>query len=491
MKLVYLPLDSRPCNALFPIQLSALRGVIPLAPPREAMDFFRTPAPSGPTLDWLARETQDADALVLAVDHLCFGSLLASREDDVTEQEAMNRLEQVAMWKASNPWLRIFAYSVIMRSAISTLKAQDVAYHRAVTAYYQATHRAQLDPSTENQAVLDLTQKAVPKPILEKYTRVRRRNHQVNLSCVRLAALGVFDRLMLLQEDSQPLGIHKMEQAVLMDMIARSERQEHIYLHNGTDEAGCLCCAAAISSHLCFGLRIKPVYLRGGGSFTALYEDRPFEDNLRSHCACAGVTLTSGEDADCLLCIDTPPDGIQTDYMHRSPQEENGLEAAAQVLAEALESGRPVGFLDLLLANGGDGRLLKACAERTDITRLNAYAAWNTASNSLGTILAQLLCSGGKASTANTAFTLERLLDDYGYQGNVRAVLDREVTADGDDPYCLQHPERWEQRLIQLCGSFAREDELLSCWQYSYRCGLLWPRTFETWFEVTGLEGRT
>jgi cytosine/adenosine deaminase-related metal-dependent hydrolase len=85
MKLVYLPLDSRPCNALFPIQLSALRGVIPLAPPREAMDFFRTPAPSGPTLDWLARETQDADALVLAVDHLCFGSLLASREDDVTE----------------------------------------------------------------------------------------------------------------------------------------------------------------------------------------------------------------------------------------------------------------------------------------------------------------------------------------------------------------------------------------------------------------------
>ena len=487
MKLVYLPLDSRPCNTQFPRELCALRGVTPVMPPPSLLDHFRQPSLHRPVRVWLAAETLDADALVVSLDQLCFGSLLASREEDVDEEEALRRLECLAACKAANPGLVIHGISVIMRSAISTFSASDVNYHAAMTAYSQAVHRAQLEQSAETAAALEQARRALPEPLFAKYTAVRARNHRVNRAAVELTARGVMDRLLLLQEDSQTLGIPKLEQAVLQEDIARHACGERVYLHNGADEGGCLACAAVLTRQE--GLRLRPIWLRGNGGFTALYEDRPFVENLRSHCAYAGIELVGEkEPADCLLCIDTPVDGIQHDLNDRTALATKDNRAAAERLADALNTGLPVGFLDLLYANGGDDAVLTLAGEQADLSTLRAYAAWNTASNSLGTILAQLLCSGGKTSPGNTCFMLERLLDDYGYQGKVRAQLADEVRAGGDVPYSLRDPGRWERRLAGLYEDFVTQDPTLGHWHFTYRVQLPWPRVFEAEFTVTTLE---
>ncbi|MFC2420471.1 MAG: DUF4127 family protein, partial [Treponema maltophilum] len=44
MKIALLPLDSRPCNYDFPQKIAFLRGVRISVPPKNIMDFFKTPS---------------------------------------------------------------------------------------------------------------------------------------------------------------------------------------------------------------------------------------------------------------------------------------------------------------------------------------------------------------------------------------------------------------------------------------------------------------
>lgn len=490
MKLVYLPLDSRPCNAQFPAQLLACAGVACVTPPPGSMDYFTRPAAHSRAASFLARETADADTLLLSVDQLVFGSLLASREPDVPIGEALCRAEWIATLKDANPRLRIVAFSVIMRSSISTLRAEDIAYHHAVTAYSQASHHAQCGGTPEDLAEVRRIAETIPSWILDKYHRVRERNHQVNLACLSLVQQNVIDSLLLLQEDAQPLGFHKLEQKALLSAAEKGGVKDRVALHNGTDEAGCLCAAAVAAKPL----KLHVLELGGGDlNFIAKYEDRPFAENIASHCRFAGIHLTTPEDADKLLCVLTPGKDRQQDVLYASnsrcqretPEMKRRNARLARELAGHLAGGKPVGLLDVLYANGGSASFMESLAEQADPLDLRAYAAWNTASNSLGTVLAQLAL--GEKDEPNARFTAERLLDDLLYQGVVRGRLQAELQALGEDPLALADKDRAERMLGRLMEEAARESGFFRGYDVRAAYRLPWPRTFEAEVSVQRL----
>ena len=74
-KIVYLPLDERPCNALFPVRLfgDALDIAVPSVLGRKkqaaAWEDLRS---------FLDRETPGADGLILSMDMLLYGGLVPS-----------------------------------------------------------------------------------------------------------------------------------------------------------------------------------------------------------------------------------------------------------------------------------------------------------------------------------------------------------------------------------------------------------------------------
>ena len=109
MRIVYLPLDSRPCNLLFPVQLASWCGHECLVPETGEMDDFIKPAPLEATAAFLWRTAPKADAVVLSVDHLCYGSLLESRGDSISQQEAIRRLALAEELHAAYPDLPIYA----------------------------------------------------------------------------------------------------------------------------------------------------------------------------------------------------------------------------------------------------------------------------------------------------------------------------------------------------------------------------------------------
>ncbi|MBR1559735.1 MAG: DUF4127 family protein [Clostridia bacterium] len=93
MKVLFLPVDSRPCNRLFPKQLLEWCGVECILPPEEVQDHFTQPSDWQGIQAFLTEHAAEADARAISLDQLCFGSLLGSRELDMTEAQALERLE--------------------------------------------------------------------------------------------------------------------------------------------------------------------------------------------------------------------------------------------------------------------------------------------------------------------------------------------------------------------------------------------------------------
>lgn len=479
--IIHIPLDSRPCNVRFPAQIAAMAGAELLVPPQ--MDHFTLPADYSALEKFLRDSVGRAEWLVLSLDHWCFGSLLASRELGVSAGEAMSRLDALEKILREYPAVKVSAYSVIMRSSISTLNRADLPYYRLMTEYSQQWHRERLAGTREEREKLLRLAARLPAELLERYTAVRARNHAVNLRAVRMCRSGTFNKLLLLQEDAQTLGFHRIEQEALQKAAGGDER---IFLHNGADESGMLLVADAVRGQEP-RLKLRIAYLQGDGSFIPLFEDRPFMQNVASHCRAAGIGLTE-TDADCVLCVVAPKDGMQTDFV-------NGGDCAASAsvaedILREMRGAKPVALLDVQCVNGGDCRLL-ASLGRQALQSLAGYAAWNTACNSLGTVLAQLRAANGKEHAISRTFTLERLLDDGLYQGMVRRQLQTRLAENGEDVYHLSDRVGAEKTFRRLYSEALHQNGALAFPDWNVDIALPWERTFEADIRVTKVRGLT
>ncbi len=470
MRAVLIPLDSRPCNRLFPAQLLTGAGIQCVTPPAEALDCFVAPGDHAALSSFLMKAAREADVLILSLEQWVYGSLLASREDSISEVEALSRLTEIRRLKEVHPALRVLASSVVMRSSISTLKAEDLAHHFAVNEYAKAAYRG-------DSAQTAKLAREIPARILDKYRCVRARNHRVNQAALSMCAEGTVDKLLLLQEDSQPEGLHRLEQEALTARIQAENLGDRVALHNGTDESGCLLAVLAAAKPLKLH-----IHALGGEplDFIAKYEDRAFIENIRSQCRFAGIELTDAAHADKVLCVLTPGQLPQRDLVFSEAEGEDGrarFSRLASEMAEWMRGGKPVGLLDVAVANGGCLPFLDQLAGHISPWKLAAYSAWNTACNALGTVLAQLALL--EEGAANTAFTVERLLDDALYQGQVRQMLNGELSALGEDVLHLSDWPRADALLSSLMDKVVRASPLFAGLPVHVSVKLPWPRTFE------------
>ena len=472
MRIVHLPLDSRPCNVLFPVQLAAWCGHECVIPSRNEMDFFAEPASFEASRGFLMREAPCADALVISAEHLCYGSLLASRQDEVSVDEALARLDLIRTLHREYPDLPVYVYSVIMRSSISTLYAGDLDAYNAMTDYSVYTDRAAQTGDPEDIRLARSAKDKLSSAVLNRYEKARARNHAVNRRCVELAAEGTVCSLALLQEDAQLYGFHKGEQRALLKHCAETAAT-NVWLHNGADEGGALTVMKAIAKNR-LPLKLDVRYLGwGNADFVACYEDRPFGENVADSVAYAGLMIDSH--AKDVLAVCCPPDGMQTDWPKK--EHEEGLKKQAEEIAAMIDAGKNVYVLDVSRANGGSPALFQALWERMPHLPLAGYSAWNTASNALGTALAQLM-SDRIAGKINRKFFWERLLDDLIYQGMVRAQLYEALAESGEDPFRLKDQPAAEAKLEQLMKNCVQAEPAFRDVP-AFTARLPWNRAFE------------
>jgi len=444
--LALVPLDDRPCNRLFPVQLAEIVGLELVLPPRELLGWFTTPGDCDGVAAWL--RDGPAEHAVVSLDMLCYGGLVAARSAEVEAEAAMARLESLRALKLAHPDLTLLASNCLPRLGMTVASAEAVPVHTDLVEYAMLADRVERLGEEEARPELDAVSARLGPDLIARYRAVRRRNHELSRAALRLVADGVLDYLALVQEDAAPVGLHLGEQETLRQDAAQLGIADRVALHPGADEIGLVLMARHCNVASGVTPRLCPDYASDAGSrVIPRYEDRPLRDTVQGTLRAAGAEAAPPMGADAILFLHTPV-GEQRESSEAPPPGQaptNAMqsESMAERIGFAAEAGLIVGVADVMYANGGDPELIGALERSGAGQKLRGYAGWNTSSNTLGTAVAQLclevLAAREKrdARAASHRFLACRLADDYLYQTCVRPRAIAQAAAQGADQFAL------------------------------------------------------
>ncbi|WP_339323910.1 DUF4127 family protein [Paenibacillus sp. FSL W8-0194] len=499
-KIVYMPLDERPCNYQFPYLLAQGTGVRMARPPMEMMGLKKRPGDTDRLWAWLEEQTADADGAVIALDTLLYGGIVPSRLHPMEEPQLRERLQKLRGLKERNPGLNIFAFQLIMRCPQYSSSDEEPDYYadwgRDIFRKGYIGHRSELGLAApgelEELAKID---SRLPAGVLEDYLRRRSVNIGAIDYALRLAAEGVIDFMVIPQDDAALYGYTAKDQQKVRALISELDLELKTYMYPGADEVGCTLLARMVNESL---NAVPLVYARlaaaRGAWVTPLYEDRVLHESLKCQImAAGGLMASSADEADLVLLVNTPGETMAEATVQEEPDWSDEVSRNIVELAEygdymLRRKGKPVAVADVAYANGADRKLLKLLRHKGLLFELAGYAGWNTSGNTLGTVIAQsfLYLRFGR-TPQHLDFLGLRYAEDLCYCTVVRTKLNQgEVEAMGLSRFQLDGPrgkvarlvrERLADELRQRIDGSGGRVEITDCF-------LPWNRTFEAGLSV-------
>ena len=117
MKIIYIPLDERPCNRLYPEYIANCNDEIEIVSPDISI-LGRKKQSGNLELIWsfLEENIEDVDVAILSIDMLLYGGLLPSRLHKNTLEELELYVNKIEKLKTINKNLKIYAFNLIMRT---------------------------------------------------------------------------------------------------------------------------------------------------------------------------------------------------------------------------------------------------------------------------------------------------------------------------------------------------------------------------------------
>lgn len=487
-KVVYLPLDERPCNYSYVGFLCEDSEKFNLVrPDLSEMGNKKLPANYEGIKSFLLRECADADYLVIAVDTLLYGGIVPSRLHYLTKEELGQRLSVLKTIKEMNPDITVYAFGLVMRCPCYSDNDEEPEYYGKVGLeifeYGQNEHKYRDGLISEADYLSEKERLKVCLPYLDDY--ITRRSVNISVFADVLGLVGnVIDEFVILQDDSNPCGFTAMDQEFVRGIISKLGISVDIY--PGADEGGLTLLARTVANMEKYSPKIYPVYPKEEcKKIIPLYEDRAIERSIASQIKSAGATLCeSEEDADILLFVNVPVGEMQNVMKPEGKQyDDRDLPAFINRIKTAYEAGRGVAVADVAYLNGGDKWLTSALMNEIGLLNLWGYAGWNTSSNTLGTVICQAIMRYFYGDTAaHRRFTAQRIFEDIGYQAKVRKhVWDNEVEALGGSYHDTKEAEGViSRRIQQLINEFMNETypEIANSY-YMSKCYMPWVRMFE------------
>ncbi|MCX7799262.1 MAG: DUF4127 family protein [Fimbriimonadales bacterium] len=497
-RVVLVPIDDRPATGQFARMIGAIAGVEVQTPPAALLGRFTKPGDPDAVLSWLERQNLDeAEAAVVSAEMVCFGGLVASRTDATPLATALGRLERLERIRRAHPDTPFYVFATIPR-VLPTATLESAPWREALGSYVTLRERIRqgqsVDPRAWNRA-----RSRTPKERLAAYDRMRARNEALLSRLIDDVADGVFDYLVIGQDDATSAGPHVPEGARLRRRVGQKGIGGKVYFCEGIDQHSNVLVSRAALRRAGWQPRVRVVLSEpDAGRRVAPYESKPLAKTLEDQILASGARpAADGQPADYTLFVNTlrPP---------RAP-----FERFCAELVGTLESGEPCAVADVNLGEEGvaDERLFRAIWQSNRAADLLAYAGWNTAGNTMGTtipaanmaLLARRMDLGEAAEGARLTFLLHRFVNDFAYHRLVRPIaanLVRELQP-------RQPPFEVRGEALALAESFVRR-ALRSyaeryfrerfqatdpetggpLWELSeVQAGLPWPRVYEAWID--------
>lgn len=439
-RILLIPLDDRPASTQFAEMIGAIHDVEIVVPPADALGHFTRAGSPEALIQWLkGQDLVHYDAAVVSTDMVAYGGLIASRTQTTKYAEAIARLRALQKLRREVPKLQFYAFSAIMRIAPTATKA-TARFRNQLARYAETKAKYRLNAKPETLKALKSLAQTIPAAEIEKYEFARDRNHRVQQELVRMAAAGVFDYLILGQDDAQPIGPHVFETRRLQEMVKNLKCSSKVYFCEGIDQHANVLLSRVLLKREKWSPRVRIVYADDlGRAKIASYESQNVENSLRDQLIASGaVPAADDEDFDYSLYVNTPEP--------RELQFENFVDNLKSEIDQAF----PVAVADINLGKSGTGdpKLFNALCESGRAVRLLAYAGWNTAGNTMGTAIpaANVFLLARRVGVdpvhrelAQRAFLLHRLVNDFEYHRFTRpqayAMIDANPRASRDETY--------------------------------------------------------
>ena len=489
MKIVYLPLDERPCNYYFAGRIAEGTAISVVSPDREALGDKKIPAHFGLVEKFLIDNADGADAFVLSLDMLLYGGIVPSRLHSLDESELSRRLKVVDRLKEINPKAKIYAFALIMRCPKYSSSDEEPDYYehcgREIFLSGQVKHKMQLGILGKDEGESLLREYSVKiGDALSDFEDRREKNRSMLINTI--ARLGkTIDFLIIPQDDSAEYGYTSMDREAIRAEI-RERGLSDVAMYPGADEVGMtLLARAACESR---GRRLK-IYCEfaheNAPKVIPLYEDRPLGMTLPHQIESAGCVITNDYcDADIILYLNYPAHSPVEVFEPKSAgYDERHLDLFTDHIVRSVGEGRVTALADGAFCNGGDREFLKLLGGRMNILSLSAYAGWNTSSNTLGTVICQaVFVALFGDSPDQRRFLAERLYEDVGYCGFVRSYVTASLLPDLGYDYFNAGESSGEVASIvkRELSAFMGEHFPNVAEKYDIRvCRMPWRRMFE------------
>lgn len=504
MKIVYLPIDERPCNIGFVEMIAKSSKEIELAAPEmDLLGSKRQPADTEALWTWLQEAVKDADALILSIDMLVYGGLLPSRLHFLKEKAADVWMERLRSLKADHPALPIFASNLIMRTPKYSSGDEEPDYYEHwgreifLRAWLLDKQDREMLTNDEKQQLEEISRK-LPGEYIQDYEKRRRFNLSINLKMIELVSEGVIDFLSIPQDDSAEYGYTALDQKAVVARREELRLYQKVQMYPGADEVGATLLARIYSELKGQKLKIYPFWSSTlGPQLIPLYEDRPFAESLKAHVMAAGCQLTEQpEEADLILAINTPGRVMQESWEQDKKDitytSFRNMLTFVDKIKRFIEDGKKVIISDSAFANGGDRELIVLLDEEEVLDKLLSYKGWNTNCNTLGTTICQgVIGLEGDPETIRENI-IYHLLDDYFYQAEVRMEMVSDFLPQHDLDYFnlkesayhvnAERDRRMTDRFKKLILHSFKDKELAKVttfapWNRMFECGLSFTRS--------------
>jgi len=433
-KIVLLPLDERPCNYSFPYKLFK-HDDIEIVRPKE-LGNKKEPASADGIVEFLLKECQNADGLVLSIDMMLYGGLVPSR----IHQGSVSLFEQLAMTikkiKKENPRLLIYAFQVIMRCPDYSSDDEEPDYYENYGALIHKVgdiiHRSRLSLCSDQELKHLLDE--MNGDYLNDYVARRQKNKSLNNLMVDYVKEGYLDALVIPQDDSATYGYASMDQEQVRKKISKENLTDRILMYPGADEVG----LTLLSRFLNTIHDKKPhVYVKYASedskNLVPLYEGNKLANTIKYHVLSSGCQLTDCyENADIIMAV-TAPDNLMEeaeDQPSKNPgyYAERSLPEMIDFIKERIKEGKLVTIADNAYANGGDLEFLRMLDKNNLLLKVAGYAGWNTSANTIGTALAEGIDAFYYGTTQmHQNFLIERYVEDCGYCSVVRKNVTQQL----------------------------------------------------------------
>lgn len=437
MAIVYLPLDERPVNTDLVVDIGALAGVDLLLPPADLLPRERVGGDTAGIGSWLtdAVDAGGVSAIVASLDMIAYGGLIPSRTTQDSVVDALTRIGVLETIKQRHPDLPIHVVSLVMRASNSYSNGEEPeywdTYGRDLHAYGGDQHKAFLARVSGDLGVSAVTAD-VPADLVLDFEHRRLRNHMVNLAAVDAAAREVYTTLVVTSDDTAVYAGGSLEQVWLQTWAHILPGADGVSFYPGADEVGAVLLARALGRGADQPVTIAAVCEEPGGwDRVADYENMPLQQATRRQIEAAGATpVSAAGEADVVLVLHAPaPMGFRRWQENFGADGDGPIDRTMDSIREHVSAGRRVALADIRYTNGSDPGLTERLEAEGLLPALCAYGGWNTAGNTVGTVIATAVAGvladwrGELDPVEVERLWLHRVLEDSEYQ----AVLREEV----------------------------------------------------------------